>query len=92
MAYGPDNTVTGYSARILSDHDDHRFGLTYLYHAKRKVGNSRPGDEHEGVTILSLIEGSPRRLEGIYLNDRDPRPRKADIEVQWQSSKLKNEL
>ncbi len=91
-AFGPQNVAQGYSARILADGDEHTFKLAYLYHAKRQVVASVPGDEHEGVALLTVIEGTPRRLRGFYMNDRDPDPRKADIELAWESSTLKGEL
>jgi hypothetical protein len=88
IAYGPDNSATSYSARILSDADDEVFKLAYLYHSKRSPSTARPGDEHEGLAILSLKEGTPRRLEGYYLNDRDPTPRKAEMKLTWDSKHL----
>lgn len=92
FAYGLQNEAQGYSARILTDPDEHTFKLTYLYHAKREVVASIPGDEHEGVALLTLIESRPRRLRGFYINDRDPEPRKADIALEWESSILKQGL
>jgi hypothetical protein len=92
VAFGSDNVARIYSARLLSDQDDRMFQLTYLYHAKRQVATSVPGDEHEGVVILDLADTSPRRLDGFYVNDRDPRPTKGEIHLVWESSTLKGRL
>jgi hypothetical protein len=92
IGYGPENIARGYSARILCDPDEQKFMLTYLYTSKRKAASSVPGDQHEGVKVLSLIDGPPRRLRGFYLNDRDPTPRKADMDLRWESARLREEL
>lgn len=92
IGYGPENSAQGYSARILCDPEEQKFMLTYLYVSKRKASSSVPGDQHEGVKVLSLLEGPPRRLRGYYLNDRDPDPRKADMDLVWESANLHDEL
>jgi hypothetical protein len=92
VAFGPDNKAEGYSARLLSDRLKKNFKIAYLYHAKRVVVGSVPGDEHEGVTILEYIPGSPKKLVGRYVNDRDPDPRKADITLEWESYTLMGKL
>jgi len=92
IGYGPENIAQGYSARILCDPDEQKFALTYLYHSRRKAASSVPGDQHEGMKILSLVDGPPRRLRGYYLNNRDPEPRKADMDLEWKSAKLRDEL
>jgi hypothetical protein len=74
-----------YIARPLSDHDDQSFKLVYVYHAKRNQTTSVPGDEHEGLVILRLIDGPPMSLKGFYVNDRHPTQSKGDIELTWES-------
>lgn len=91
-AFGPQNDAEGFSARLLADGDERTFKLAYLYHAKRQPSASVAGDEHEGVAILTVIDGTPRRLRGYYMNDRDPQPQKADIELTFESKTLKGEL
>ncbi len=92
VAFGTGSRGDGYSARILSDNDNQEFKLSYLYHAKREVPSSVPGDEHEGVAILTLIEGEKRHLKGRYFNDRDPSPKKGDIDLEWKSLNLIGKL
>lgn len=92
VAFGPDSVGESYVARLLSDSDEHGFKFIYFYHAKRKPTTSNPGDEHEGIAVLRVIEGAPRRLEGYYVNDRQPAPLKGDIELVWESPQLKGRL
>lgn len=83
--FGRDTIGHSYVARLLSDIDDHDFVLVYFFHSKRDHMTSIPGDEHEGMMWLRYIEGHPNRLEGWYVNDRDP-PRRGDIKLQWESN------
>jgi hypothetical protein len=92
VGFGPGNRAQGYSARILCDPEEETFKLAFLYSASREVTTSVAGDQHEGVAVLSLSEGPPRRLRGYYVNNRDPEPRKADIDLKWESARLKDEL
>lgn len=92
VTYSPFARGDGYSARLLSDREDNEFKLALLYHAKRAPSVSVPGDEHQGVMILHLIETSPRRLRGFYLNDRDGGPAQGEVTLEWESYELKREL
>lgn len=92
VAYTEDSRADGYSARVLSERDNQEFKLAYVYHAKREPSSSVAGDEHEGLAILRLIEGNPHRLEGTYVNDRDPQPHKGQIELQFESHEIMQHL
>ncbi len=88
-AWGDENEAEIYSAHLLADRDEKVFKLSYLYQARRRSPSRVPGDHHDGWAILKVIEGRPRTLHGEYVNNRDPDPRKAEIEATWVSKKLK---
>lgn len=92
ISYGPGSRGESFSAKILSDLENKEFKLSYIYHAKREVTTSVPGDEHEGVVILRLIKGNDKVLKGIYFNDREPAPVKGDMYLKWDSINLKGSL
>lgn len=91
-SFGPDSVADIYIARLLSDRDDQDFKLVFFYHAKRKPTAAISGDEHEGIVVLRLIDGPPKRLDGFYVNDRHPAPTKGDISLTWESKHLKRVL
>ena len=87
VSYGPQSRGVAYSSRLLSDTSKSQFMLAYYYHAKRPSPEAVPGDEHEGLVVLTLIPGDPRQLRGWYVNDRDP-PKKGTIELEFRSRRL----
>lgn len=94
-AYGPlPNIAEGYSCRILSDRDNQVFKLAYLYHARSlDVSTAKQGDEHDGVAILDLNESAtPRQLNGMYFNTREPVARGASVALSWESETLKGQF
>lgn len=90
--WGEDNFSEVYSAGILSTNDFSNFKLILAYKAKRNLQLSKPGDQHEGLAVLSLIKGQKNKLDGNYMTDRDPVPTKGSINLMFESSKLKGEL
>ncbi len=92
VTHTDNSRADGYSARMLSDRENQEFKLAFLYHSKREPSSSVVGDEHEGLVILQLIEGNPRRLVGTYINDRHPQPNKGEIRLVFESQELKGRV
>jgi hypothetical protein len=42
--------------------------------------------------VFKLVPGTPPRLHGYYVNERDPEPGKAHVELEWKSLELQNSL
>lgn len=82
--FAPDTIGHSYVAKLLSDIDDHNFVLIYIFHSKRDPAKAVAGDEHEGMVWLRYFEGTPKRLEGWYVNDRED-PRRGSVRLQWES-------
>jgi SMODS-associating 2TM, beta-strand rich effector domain len=89
--WGDENEAEIYSAHLLADREEKQFKLSYLYQARRRAPSRVPGDHHDGWALLRIIDGSPRKLQGEYVNNRDPDPRKAEINAAWVSRKLKGQ-
>ncbi|MEF8723404.1 MAG: hypothetical protein V5B30_12640 [Candidatus Accumulibacter delftensis] len=90
-AWGDKSEAEIYSAHLLADREEKQFKLSYLYHSRRRSSSRVPGDQHDGWALLRIIEGSPRKLQGEYVNNRDPDPRKAEINAAWVSINRKGQ-
>ncbi|MBK9726504.1 MAG: hypothetical protein IPO86_00135 [Saprospiraceae bacterium] len=93
--YSRNGKSQSYLVEISSDLAEQKFWICYLWQGdggkieKRKI----PAATFYGFTILELFEKeSPKRLEGYYFTNREPKQTKGVIKVLQDSEELKNKF